>query len=124
MTVAGCSPKDAPKAADTTAAPVEAAPVAPAPAATGANVVNIAASDYKYDAPSTIPAGLTAFHLTSTGKEPHHATLIRLDSGKTVDDMMAVLKTEKPGSRPHDKSAGWELRDRLLHSRCEKVFLI
>jgi hypothetical protein len=103
VTVAGCSPKDAAKTADTTAAaPAAAAPMAAAAPAV-ANVVNIIASDYKYDAPATIPAGLTTFHLTNTGKEPHQANLIRLDSGKTYADLVNGIKNMKPGAPP----PGW-----------------
>lgn len=101
VTVAGCSPKDASKTADTAAVPAAAPVAAAAPAV--ANVVNIVASDYKYDAPATIPAGLTTFHLTNTGKEPHQASLIRLDSGKTYADMMTGMKNMKPGAPP----PGW-----------------
>ncbi len=98
--VAGCSPKDAPKAADSTSAP---APAAATAAMTTPNVVNIATSEYKFDAPDQIPAGMTTFHLTDTGKEPHQAGLIKLDSGKTVADFMAGLKNTKPGTPP----PGW-----------------
>jgi hypothetical protein len=102
VAVAGCSPKDAAKPADTTAAapaPTPAAAAAPA----AANVVNIVASEYKFDAPATIPAGLTTFHLTDTGKEPHQANLIRLDSGKTYNDLVNGIKNMKPNAPP----PGW-----------------
>lgn len=102
VAVAGCSPKDAAKPADTTAAAPAPAPAAAAAPAT-ANVVNIVASEYKFDAPATIPAGLTTFHLTDTGKEPHQASLIRLDSGKVFADMMSGMKNMKPGAPP----PGW-----------------
>ena len=99
VTVAGCSVKDAPRTvADSTAAPVAAAATSAAP-----NVVNITASEYKYDAPAEIPAGMTTFHLINSGKEPHQASLIKLDSGKTYNDMMAGMKAMKPGTPP----PGW-----------------
>jgi len=97
----GCSPKDAGKPADTSAAPAPAPAAAAAPAA--ANVVNVVASDYKYDAPATIPAGLTTFHMTNNGKEPHQANLIRLDSGKTYNDLANAIKNMKPNAPP----PGW-----------------
>jgi hypothetical protein len=96
VTVAGCSVKETPKPADTTAA-------ASAPAATAAtapNVVNITASDYKFEGPAEVPAGMTTIHLTNNGKEPHQANLIRLDSGKTYADMIAGMKTMKPDAPP------------------------
>jgi len=95
--IAGCSAKEAPKEADSTAA----APVAAAVAAP--NVVNITATDYKFDAPDSIPAGLTTFRMTDNGKELHHVTLIKLDSGKTVADLQTGMKAMKPGTPP----PGW-----------------
>ncbi|MEO7367513.1 MAG: hypothetical protein ABIZ36_06120 [Gemmatimonadaceae bacterium] len=98
VTVAGCTAKETPNPADSTA-------MAGAPAATAAapNVVNITASEYKFEAPAEVPAGMTTFTLTDGGKEIHHAQLIKLDSGKTMDDMMAGMKATKPGTPP----PGW-----------------
>jgi len=97
VAVAGCSVKEAPKP-DSTAAASTAATTPPA-----ANVVNISATEYKFDAPDQIPAGLTTFKLTDNGKEMHHVTLIKLDSGKTYNDLMTGLKNMKPGTPP----PGW-----------------
>lgn len=96
VTMGACSVKEAPKTAavDSTAA---------IPAAVAPNVVNLTATEYKFDAPAEVPAGLTTFTLTNNGKEMHHAALIKLDSGKTMDDMMAGMKAMKPGSPP----PGW-----------------
>ena len=97
IAVAGCSTKDAPKATDSAAAPTAAA------TATTPNVVEINASEYKFEAPDQIPAGLTLFKMNDTGKELHHVTLIKLDSGKTFDDFLAGMKNMKPGTPP----PGW-----------------
>jgi hypothetical protein len=70
---------------------------APATPAT-ANVVTITATDFAFAAPDTIPAGLTTFLLINHGQEPHQAILARLDSGKTMADMQALLQS--PGVRP------------------------
>jgi hypothetical protein len=94
-----CSVKEAPKADSTAAATPAANTAAPAPA----NVVNITASEYKFDAPDSIPAGLTTFSLTDAGKEIHHASLIKLDSGKTLQDLQNGIKNMKPGTPP----PGW-----------------
>lgn len=75
-----------------------------APAATiAANEVTITATEFAFDAPAEIPAGLTNFRMVASGEALHHATLIKLDSGKTFDDFMAGLKTMKPGTPP----PGW-----------------
>ncbi len=92
-----CSPKETPNTADSSA--ISAAE----PAAQAPNVVNITASEYKFDAPDQIPAGVTKFILTDAGKELHHASLIKLDSGKTMADLMNGLKNMKPGTQP----PGW-----------------
>ena len=95
--LAACTTKEAPKvAADSTAA-------APAATTAAANEVTITATEYKFDAPAEIPAGLTNFRMVDSGKELHHATLIKLEEGKTFDDLMAGMKAMKPGTPP----PGW-----------------
>lgn len=97
--IAACSVKEAPKTADSTSAAA-----APAAATAGSpNVVAITASEYKFEMPDQIPAGLTTFKLSDAGKELHHATLIKLDSGKTVADLSNGIKNMKPGTPP----PGW-----------------
>jgi uncharacterized cupredoxin-like copper-binding protein len=99
IVVAGCSTKDSSGTADTSAAAITPIPAA----STSPNVVEINASEYKFEAPDQVPAGLTMFKLNDTGKEMHHATLIRLDSGKTFNDLMEGMKNMKPGTPP----PGW-----------------
>lgn len=96
LTVAGCTAKETPNPADSAATAI-------APAAAAPNIVNITATEYKFDAPAEVPAGMTTFTLTDSGKEIHHASLIKLDSGKTMDDLMAGMKAMKPGTPP----PGW-----------------
>ena len=60
------------------------------------NVVTVVANDYKFDAPAEIPAGLTKFVLKGAGQQIHHATIARLDDGKTVADLQAAFKTPGP----------------------------
>lgn len=90
-----CSTKEMPRA--DSAAVTAAANTAPP------NVVAITASEYKFEAPDQIPAGLTSFKLTNAGKQLHHATLIKLDSGRTLADLMNGIKAMKPGTPP----PGW-----------------
>lgn len=97
VAVAGCSvketPGDAVAGADTGAA-------APASTAAAANVVTVTASDYAFAAPDEIPAGLTTFKLVDSGKEVHHASLVRLKDGKTHADLVVAMKAMKPGMPP------------------------
>jgi hypothetical protein len=60
--------------------------------------VTITATDYAFELPTQIPAGVVTFKLVSRAKELHHAVVIRLDQGKTVDDMREALK--QPGPLP------------------------
>jgi len=54
------------------------------------NVVTVTARDFAFDAPDTIAAGFTTFHLVNNGEQLHMAQLIRLDGGKTLDDFLAA----------------------------------
>jgi len=60
--------------------------------------VTITATDYAFELPAQIPAGVITFKLVSKAKELHHAVVIRLDQGKTVNDMREALK--QPGPPP------------------------
>jgi hypothetical protein len=77
LLIAACAQSEAPKP-DMAAAPA------------GPNVVEVGATDYAFQAPDTLPAGPTLFRLTDNGAEPHHIQLIRLEEGKTLQDMMAL----------------------------------
>lgn len=82
---AGCGAKPEP--------PKEQAPPAP-PAAL--RTIDIHASDFAFQAPDTIEGGWVTIRVDNTGKELHHAALVRLDQGKTIAD----LATLKPESAP------------------------
>lgn len=71
-----------------------------AAAAATPNVVTITAADFNFQAPDTIPAGWTEIRLVNQGPNLHHAQLIRLDQGKTYEDMMNAFKTAKPTDPP------------------------
>ena len=67
-----------------------------ASAAATANVVTFTAADFAYSGPSQIPAGLTTLRLVNDGAELHHMQLVKLESGKTVEDLLAALATPGP----------------------------
>lgn len=56
--------------------PADQAADAPAPVAP--NLVHVTATDYAFQAPDTLPSGVTTFHLMNEGKEPHHVVLVKL----------------------------------------------
>jgi hypothetical protein len=51
-------------------------------------LVTVTASDFAFAAPATIPAGLTTVRLVNQGTEMHHAQLVRLEEGHTVQELM------------------------------------
>ncbi len=66
------------------------------PKSAKANVVTVTASDYAFQAPDTIAAGRTTFHLVNKGPDFHHIWLIKLEQGKTLKDLMEATKTPGP----------------------------
>src|SRR5438128_10215661 len=64
----------------------------PAPPAGTANVVTVTATDFAFAAPDSIPAGLTTVKLENRGQEGHQVVFMRIDSGKTMADLQAMMK--------------------------------
>ena len=66
--------------------------------AAGAQVraVTITASDFKFEAPDTISAGITTFQLVNRGPELHHMQVLRLEQGKTFGDFQQAMKNPGP----------------------------
>jgi hypothetical protein len=74
-------------------APRADAPAADAPPAAAApEILTVTASDYKFDAPDQIPAGLVTVQLVNRGPSPHHVQLLRLGEGKTAADFQAAVQ--------------------------------
>ena len=69
---------------------------APPPEAAGPVNVTFTATDYAFQGPDTITAGLTSFRLINQGPSLHHLQMIRLDSGKTFDTLMARIRNPGP----------------------------
>ncbi len=70
----------------------EAAPVAQ----TEPNHVVVTATDFAFQAPDSVPAGLAMIHLVNKGPSVHHLQLVQVDSGKTLADLMAAMKNPGP----------------------------
>jgi len=93
--ISACTAKEPAKTDTTTAAQAGAPTSAPASKASfdpATHVAVIHAKDFSFDAPDSVTAGWTTFHLVNDGPGLHHASLARLDSGKTVADLEAALK--------------------------------
>lgn len=53
-------------------------------------VIEVTATDYAYRAPDTVRSGLVTIRLRNGGREIHHGQLVRLDSGRTVADLLTL----------------------------------
>ena len=90
LALAGCSSERPSPQSDAAAAPAgEAASAAPA-------TVTVTAKDFAFDAPAQIPAGAITLQLQNHGKEVHQAQLVKLDSGKTGQDLLMAMKQHGP----------------------------
>jgi plastocyanin len=58
--------------------------------------ITVTASDFAYAAPDTVAAGATTIRLVNTGKELHQAQLIKLEEGKTLEDVARAMKSGGP----------------------------
>ncbi len=89
----------APSVAPSVEAPASAAASAPAAsassAATGVQDLAITGKDFAYEAPASIPAGVTTVTLTNAGKEEHQAQIAKLADGKTIQDLTTTLATNE-----------------------------
>jgi hypothetical protein len=65
-----------------------------------AHVVTVVAHDFAFEMPASLPAGLTTFRLLDHGKQSHHFSVMRLDSGKTLSDGATALTRAGHGVRP------------------------
>ena len=73
------------------------------PAAAAPNVVRLAATEYAFQAPDTVPAGWTTFHLTNQGEEVHYGHIVQLDSGRTVEELVDAYAEAIRTSGPRPK---------------------
>ncbi len=73
------------------------APAATQSAQAGPNVVTFTAKDFVFEGPTEIPAGVTTIQLVNQGPELHHATLVKLEEGRTGSDYIQALR---PGAPP------------------------
>jgi hypothetical protein len=58
--------------------------------------VTLVADDYSITSPDTLQAGAVTLKLVNKGKEFHHVWVARLEAGKTVEDLLAAMKTPGP----------------------------
>jgi len=76
----------------TTALPVDTASAIPE--------ITIKAADYSFEAPDQIEAGLVKVNLVNDGQEPHHAQIVRLNDGVTLEQFQAALQEGEAAAFP------------------------
>jgi hypothetical protein len=76
---------------------------APAPAAVE---ITLKGHDFSFEAPDQIAAGPVTMRFTNAGREPHHAQVVRLNDGVTMDQLQAALKKGETEAFPLMAFAG------------------
>jgi hypothetical protein len=89
--LAACATKDASKTASASDSTKTVAAAKP-------HQMTVVATDYKFDAPDEVPAGMMTIHLIDNGSEMHHVAFVKLNDGKTVADIQQAMKN--PGPMP------------------------
>jgi uncharacterized cupredoxin-like copper-binding protein len=78
------------------AAPVKAAAAPP-------RVITVVARDFAFQGPDEVPAGLVTVQLQNRGTNLHHMAIMRLDEGKTLQDLFAAFQAGgAPPAWAHD----------------------
>ena len=67
------------------------------------NVVALAATEYAFQAPDSVPEGWTILRLANHGKEVHYGHMVRLDSSKTVQQLVDAYAEAIRTSGPRPK---------------------
>ncbi|HRP07577.1 MAG TPA: hypothetical protein PLL69_03725 [Gemmatimonadales bacterium] len=61
------------------------------PAAAEPTTIRVVATDYAFEAPDTVQAGLVTWQLENRGDDGHHLIVYRIDGGHTFDEALAEL---------------------------------
>src|SRR4029079_5642258 len=64
-------------------------------------IVIVRATDYKFDAPDSIPSGTTSLRLENAGKEVHHLWLVQLKDGRTYEQFVKAMDSWSSASMPN-----------------------
>lgn len=62
--------------------------------------------DFRYVLPATLSAGPLTLKVTNEGHQPHELTLVQLAPGKSLQDVLAFLRTSTPAGLPPFAYAG------------------
>lgn len=75
--------------------PAEANPRNQSEMETGPRDLMVNAFNFAYRSPDTIPAGLTRIRMQNSGPDQHHVTLVRLEVGRTIRDLLARIEANE-----------------------------
>lgn len=67
------------------------------------NVVSLTATEYAFEAPDTLSAGWTNFRLANRGREVHYGHIVRLEPGRTVQELVDAYAEAIRTSGPRPK---------------------
>ena len=99
IALCACSQKEAAKPDSTPVAQAGAA-ASKASYDPATHVAVVHTKDFAFDAPDSVQAGWTTFHLMNDGPAIHHLQFVRLDSGKTVQDLVPAVDALLKGQGP------------------------
>jgi hypothetical protein len=63
---------------------------------TAANVITAVATEYAFQLPAAVPAGLTTLRLVNHGREVHMMGLTKLEGGKSIAELLTILTKGQP----------------------------
>lgn len=66
------------------------------PAPTEPASATFTATEYSFEGPDTLEAGLTELELINAGQEPHHLQVVRLEAGHTYQELIEALQAGGP----------------------------
>lgn len=58
----------------------------------------ITGTDFAFELPASVPAGVTKITMKNAGKEDHQAQLVRIAEGKTMEDLSKALQAPDPSA--------------------------
>jgi len=98
-TLCACGQKEAAKT-DTSKPAQAGTPTSQASFDPATHIAVVHAKDFAFDAPDSVTAGWTTFHFKNDGPNLHHIQFVRLDSGKTVQELVPALDALMSGKGP------------------------
>jgi hypothetical protein len=99
IALCACSQKEAAKPDSTPVAQAGAA-ASKASYDPATHVAVVHTKDFAFDAPDSVNAGWTTFHLMNDGPSIHHIQFVRIDAGKTVQDVVTAMDALLKGQGP------------------------